>query len=59
MPGILVALTQRLVRWGVLPRAQVPDSAIVNIYDEVGATPPILATTPACALAALLCCCTP
>ncbi len=35
MPDILVALTQRLVRWGVLPRARAPDSAIINIYDEV------------------------
>lgn len=35
MPELLVALVKRLVRWGVLPARMAPDSAIINIYDEV------------------------
>ena len=35
MPDVLVALSQRLVRWGVLPPHKTPDSAIINIYDVV------------------------
>ena len=35
MPDVLVALAQRLVRWGVLPPHKTPDSAIINIYDVV------------------------
>lgn len=36
MPPVLRALCRRLTRWGVLPRATEPDSAIINIYEEVG-----------------------
>ena len=43
MPDILVALAQRMVRWGVLPRAKAPDSAIINIYDVVSEPLPTLA----------------
>lgn len=35
MPPMLQALVHRLVRWRVLPRAMAPDSAIINIYDQV------------------------
>ena len=35
MPDLLVALVKRLVRWGVLPARMAPDTAIINIYDEV------------------------
>ena len=35
MPDLLVALVKRLVRWGVLPAKMAPDTAIINIYDEV------------------------
>lgn len=35
MPIMLKALVHRLVRWGVLPHSKAPDSAIINIYDEV------------------------
>lgn len=37
MPPLLMALVHRLVRWGVLPRAKAPDTAIINIYDVVRA----------------------
>lgn len=40
MPPLLVGLVARLVRWGVLPRAQTPDSAIVNIYSPEDCIPP-------------------
>lgn len=36
MPPVLRALRRRLTRWGILPRATEPDSAIINIYDDVG-----------------------
>lgn len=36
MPPLLQALCRRLTRWGVLPAAKEPDSAIVNVYEEVG-----------------------
>jgi len=44
MPLMLKALVHRLVRWGVLPTSKAPDSAIINIYDEVHRHPnlPIL-----------------
>ena len=35
MPDLLVALVKRLVRWGVLPAKMAPDTAIINIYDQV------------------------
>ncbi len=35
MPPMLQALVHRLVRWGVMPRSKAPDSAIINIYDQV------------------------
>ena len=35
MPDVLVALVLRLCRWGVLPAAAQPDSAIIKIYEEV------------------------
>lgn len=35
MPPVLRALCRRLVRWGVLPAAHEPDSAIINIYEQV------------------------
>ena len=35
MPDLLVALVKRLVRWGVLPARMAPDTAIINIYDQV------------------------
>lgn len=35
MPPALRALFRRLVRWGVLPGAREPNSAIVNIYEPV------------------------
>lgn len=36
MPPLLRALCRRLTRWGVLPAAREPDSAIINIYEPVG-----------------------
>ena len=35
MPPMLQALVHRLVRWKVLPPSMAPDSAIINIYDQV------------------------
>lgn len=40
MPPVLNALSQRLVRWGILSEACIPDSAIVNIYSEGDCIPP-------------------
>ncbi|CAL8463859.1 g3394 [Coccomyxa elongata] len=40
MPPLLMALVHRLVRWGVLPRAKAPDTAIINIYDVDDCIPP-------------------
>lgn len=40
MPPVLRALCRRLTRWGVLPRAREPNSAIINVYEEGDAIPP-------------------
>ena len=40
MPRVLQALVRRLVRWGVLPAAKAPDSAIINIYEPEDCIPP-------------------
>ncbi|GMH32701.1 hypothetical protein BSKO_00535 [Bryopsis sp. KO-2023] len=40
MPLILTALSQRLVRWGILPSSKKPDSGIVNVYEEGDCIPP-------------------
>eukprot|EP00887_Chlorella_sp_A99_P003701 scaffold7.g3701.t1 len=40
LPPLLRALCARLVRWGVLPAAREPDSAIINVYDEGDCIPP-------------------
>lgn len=37
MPPPLRALCRRLTRWRVLPEAREPNSAIINIYEPVGA----------------------
>jgi hypothetical protein len=36
MPPLLRALCRRLTRWGVLPAAREPNTAIINIYEPVG-----------------------
>ena len=35
MPPLLRALCRRLTRWGVMPAAREPNSAIINIYEPV------------------------
>ena len=40
LPRVLQALVRRLVRWGVLPAAKAPDSAIINIYEPEDCIPP-------------------
>jgi len=40
MPATLEAVVDRLVRWGVLPAAQRPDSCIVNLYECEDCIPP-------------------
>lgn len=40
LPPRLQALIDRLVRWGVVPAAVRPDSAIINIYSEGDCIPP-------------------
>ncbi|KAK9828875.1 hypothetical protein WJX72_002516 [[Myrmecia] bisecta] len=40
LPPVLVALCKRLVRWGVLPKALEPDSAIINVYEPGDCIPP-------------------
>ncbi|KAI3434973.1 hypothetical protein D9Q98_003025 [Chlorella vulgaris] len=40
MPPLLQALCRRLTRWGVLPAAKEPNSAIVNVYEEGDCIPP-------------------
>lgn len=35
MPPLLRALCRRLTRWGILPAACEPNSAIINIYEAV------------------------
>jgi len=35
MPPLLRALCRRLTRWGILPAAREPNSAIINIYEAV------------------------
>jgi alkylated DNA repair protein alkB family protein 5 len=40
LPPLLAAMVRRLVLWRVLPRACVPDSCIVNIYDVDDCIPP-------------------
>lgn len=48
MPRLLQHLIKRLVRWGVLPAAMEPDSAIVNLYSEARALPPPLIRLGCC-----------
>lgn len=54
MPRVLQALVRRLVRWGVLPAAKPPDSAIINIYEPEDCIPPHIDhhnyTRPLCTL---------
>ena len=38
MPLLLRALCRRLTRWGLLPAAKEPNSAIINIYEAVSAS---------------------
>ncbi|KAM0885347.1 hypothetical protein ACQ4PT_030425 [Festuca glaucescens] len=40
LPPLLAAMVRRLVLWRVLPRACVPDSCIVNVYDVGDCIPP-------------------
>ncbi|XP_020533020.1 RNA demethylase ALKBH9B isoform X2 [Jatropha curcas] len=40
MPDLFKVIIRRLVRWHVLPPTCVPDSCIVNIYDEGDCIPP-------------------
>ncbi|KAJ7539713.1 hypothetical protein O6H91_11G106200 [Diphasiastrum complanatum] len=40
LPKLLKATIKRLVRWHVLPPSCVPDSCIINIYDEGDCIPP-------------------
>lgn len=40
MPLILQAISDRLVRWNIVPAHRRPDSAIVNIYNEGDCIPP-------------------
>lgn len=38
MPPLLRALCRRLTRWGILPAAREPNSAIINIYEAVSSS---------------------
>ena len=40
IPHLFKVIIRRLVRWHVLPRTCVPDSCIVNIYEEGDCIPP-------------------
>lgn len=40
IPNLLKVIIRRLVQWHVLPPSCVPDSCIVNIYDEGDCIPP-------------------
>lgn len=40
LPGLFKLIIKRLVRWHVLPPTCVPDSCIVNIYEEGDCIPP-------------------
>ena len=40
MPPELEALSDRLVRWGIVPRAIRPNSAIINVYEPGDCIPP-------------------
>ncbi|KAL3838097.1 hypothetical protein ACJIZ3_022688 [Penstemon smallii] len=40
LPNLFKVMIKRLVRWHVLPPSCVPDSCIVNIYDEGDCIPP-------------------
>ncbi|KAI3861460.1 hypothetical protein MKW98_000412 [Papaver atlanticum] len=40
IPNLLKVMIRRLVKWHVLPASCVPDSCIVNIYDEGDCIPP-------------------
>ncbi|KAK9713246.1 hypothetical protein RND81_06G014400 [Saponaria officinalis] len=40
LPSMFKVIIKRLIRWGVLPPSCVPDSCIVNIYDEGDCIPP-------------------
>lgn len=40
LPRLFKQMIERMVRWGVLPRRCIPDSCIVNIYEEGDCIPP-------------------
>ncbi|XP_074308595.1 RNA demethylase ALKBH9B-like [Silene latifolia] len=40
LPSMFKVIVKRLIRWDVLPPSCVPDSCIVNIYDEGDCIPP-------------------
>lgn len=40
LPPLFKQMIMRMVRWGVLPRRCIPDSCIVNIYEEGDCIPP-------------------
>jgi alkylated DNA repair protein alkB family protein 5 len=40
LPPLLRALCRRLTRWGILPAAREPNSAIINIYEAGDCIPP-------------------
>lgn len=40
MPHLFKVIIKRLIRWHVLPHTCVPDSCIVNVYDEGDCIPP-------------------
>ena len=40
MPPELEALSDRLVRWGIVPKAIRPNSAIINVYEPGDCIPP-------------------
>lgn len=40
LPPALLALSKRLVRWGIVPRNKCPDTAIINVYEVDDCIPP-------------------
>lgn len=40
LPSLFKVIIKRLIRWHVLPPSCVPDSCIVNIYEEGDCIPP-------------------
>jgi alkylated DNA repair protein alkB family protein 5 len=61
LPQLLRNTIKRLVRWHVLPTTCVPDSCIINIYDEGDCIPPHIDhhdfVRPFCTLSLLGECC--